>query len=654
MKNLSLPIIVGLLMLTALSAGCSDLAQGDDATTAVEPTSTPAPTATAVTEAAEGIGRAFYQAWQNMDFAGMYSLLSPQSQALVDRDAFIELYQESMATATVQAVHTQPLAAIQEGNHAQMNVRVVWDTLLVGQIAREHEMKLVHNGGRWGVIWDEQLILPELEGGQRLHMTYQIPARANIYDRQGRALAYQGTAITLVVVPGEVTDEEGMLAALSPLLNESPEMIRARYATAQSHWRVPLGDVASEVLQEQGEELQPYLNNGLYTEQRLTRLYPENGVAPHLVGYVRAIPAEEVEWYRQQGYRGDEIVGHAGVEAWGEPYLRGERGGTLTIVGPSGEYIETVQETEPRQARSIYLTIDMEFQSKVEAALAEAVETSPGVAGSVVVLDVNTGDVLAMASYPGYNPAIFDVTRPDTDGELNAVLSDPAVPLLNRAAQGAYPSGSIFKVITLAAGLNSGLYTPESTYVSVGSWRRLGDNYIKRDWLSGGHGRVTMKRAITVSCNTCFYDMGYEVNAVDPYLLPATARQFGLGAPTGIEGIDEASGNIPDPDWKLARQGEGWAAGDAVNMAIGQGFVQVTPLQMVRLYAAIANGGTLYQPRLIDRLGAAGGAPEEEWPVRESGSLPYTQAHLEAVQEALWNVANVGYGTATRRFVGLP
>ncbi|HZD10175.1 MAG TPA: penicillin-binding transpeptidase domain-containing protein, partial [Candidatus Binatia bacterium] len=406
--------------------------------------------------------------------------------------------------------------------------------------------------------------------------------------------------------------------------------------------------------QAQGDVLQQYLDKGLVAEQRLTRLYAENGVAPHVTGYVGAIPAEALDEYRRQGYRGDEKVGLAGVEAWGESYLSGTRGGELTVVGQNGEYISTVEATEPQQARSIYLTIDGEFQRKVEEALAEAVTTSPGFAGSVVVLDVHTGDVLAMASYPSYDPAVFDATRPEAQEALAAVLNAPGNPLVNRAAQGAYPSGSLFKVITFSAGLNSGLYTANTTYTSTGSWRKLGDNFVKYDWRSGGHGTVTYERALVVSCNTCFYDMGYTLNQSDPFLLPTVARQFGLGSPTGIEGIDEAAGLIPDPDWKANTIGETWLEGDAVNMAIGQGYVQVTPLQIARIFAAIANGGQFYRPTVIDRIGAGGGAPEEPVPPQEDGQLPVPPETIAVLQKALWEVAHERYGTASHRFVNLP
>ena len=643
------------LLLALWLVACGGLPAVEDtynpAPTVLGTTAAPAGTTTPVGEAAEGVGRAFYRAWEGQDYAGMYSLLAPQSQALVNQNDFIDLYSATMETATVRAIHAQPLAALQDGTSAQMSVRVTWDTALVGTIARDHTIPLVYQDGRWGVLWSESLILPELQGGQRLSMEYRIPARANIYDADGKALAYQGTAITLGIVPGQIIDETSLLNTLSPLLGQTPEELQARYATAAADWFVPVGEISGEAMQANAASLLPYMDAGLSVRERLTRLYPENGIAPHITGYVGFIPAEELHGYKLEGYRGDEKVGLAGIEAWGEPYLRGTRGGVLSVVGPNGEYISTVQETEPRQARSIYTTFQADFQQKVEEALAQAIESlGIGQAGSIIVMEVNTGRILAMASYPTYNPAIFDTTRPNADVELTAVLNNPGNPLVNRAAQGAYPAGSIFKVVTLTAGLNSGLYTPQTRYTSTGSWNRLGDAYIKYDWRQGSHGTVTMAGALTVSCNSCFYDVGYNVDEVDPYLFPNIARQMGLGQPTGIQGIAESAGLIPDPDWKLATYGEGWARGDAVNMAIGQGFVQVTPLQMVNIFAALANGGTLYRPMIIDRIGAGGSAPEEAWPVEVNGQLPLTPDDLAAIQTALREVTTASYGAATHRF----
>lgn len=625
-------------------------------------TFTPLPTATIPaptpeTGEASQTGLTFFKTWEVGDYAGMYTLLSPQSQALVDQQAFINRYIEAQQTAVVQAVRTQPLAARQEGLTAEFSVRVTWDSPILGNIVRDHSVRLVYDQNRWGIVWDEGLILPELAGGNRLRLSLHVPSRANIYDREGSALAYQGTAITLGVVPGQIRDEPALLAAVSPLLGKPPAEIQALYASALPDWYVPLGDISGEVMQAHILELQPFLSAGLTADDRRSRLYPENGVAPHLVGYMGPIPAEQVETYLAQGYQVDDKVGLAGLEAWGERYLSGVRGGTLQLVGPNGEDLGVVQETEPRQARSIYTTLRKEFQLAVEQALADAIQTYPGGrAGAVVVLEVNTGAALATASYPGYNPAIFDAVRPNASAELTQVLNDANQPLLNRAIQGQYPPGSVFKLVTMSAGLISGSFSFDSRYTSTGVWNRLGDAYAKTDWKAGGHGTLSYRNAIVESCNSCFYNMGYELDAIDANLLPNTAVQFGLGTATGIQGVPpggEAGGLIPNPEWKLATWGDGWATGDTVNMAIGQGFVLVTPLQAARMMAAIANGGTLYQPTLIDRIGAGGGAPEEVWPVQATGQLPLTPEQLAGLQEALRAVTTAPNGTATHRFVGL-
>lgn len=660
-RNLIGIVAVWLLAVTLTGCGETDFSIRDSraadprpTNTAVSPTAAPSPTPIADDPA--GVARAFYRAWEGSDYLAMYSHLSPSSQALVGSQAFVDNYVQAMETARVTAVHAQPQAIVQDGDRAEFSAQVTWETAVVGPVRRDHTAELSYEQGRWGLVWHEGLILPELSGGNRLHLNYRIPARANIYDRNGLALAYQGTLISLGVVPGEIEDEEGMLAALAPALNKTPAEIKEIYAPAEPDWYWPIGDVPESVMETHAAALQPYIGKGLAPPKtRLTRLYAEDGAAAHIVGYTGAIPAEAAARYREEGYRGDERVGLAGLEQWGEDYLNGERGGVLTVVGPNGQYVETIAEVEPRQARSLYTTIDRDYQAAVEAALAEAATTYPaGRGGSVVVMDVNDGSIRAMASYPTYHPHIFDPVRPNAAAELAATLNDPGRPLLNRATQGAYPAGSTFKVVTFVAGLRSGLYTADSRYNSTGTWEGLGENFVKYDWREGGHGYITLRTAIVVSCNSCFYDVGFNLNSYDPTLLPQTARGFGLGEETGIQ-IAEAAGLIPGPTWKMNNVGEGWAPGDSVNMAIGQGYVQVTPLQMANMYAAIANGGTLYQPTLIDRIGAGGGAPEEVWPVYTRGEAPLSPEMAETLQNSLWNVANdLDQGTAAYQFTGLP
>lgn len=655
MRSRTAVLSVLFLLLTAVT-GCG--VSLDDSRLDEPPTAQPTPTATAapITEDPAGYARAFYRAWETGDYLGMYSLLTPTSQGLVDSAAFISRYEEAMKTAAISNIHTQFLGKLQTGDTAEFAVRVTLTSDIVGDLIREFTVPMAYEGDRWGIVWDEGLIMPELAGGNRLTLEARVPSRGNIYDVNGKALAYQGSAYELGVIPGRIQDEPGLLAALSKALGLSPEKIKEKYAAALPDWYVPVGVIAEEELQQYALALEPYLDKGLATPRRRPmRLYSDTDSAAHVIGYMGAIPPERLAEYQAQGFTGDEMVGIAGLEAWGEDYLNGDRGGILSIVDPSGQIIDVVADRAPQPARSVYTTLDLDFQAAVEQALADAIATHPVANfGAVAVLDPRNGAVRALATWPTYDPKAFDPLRPDSAQAVSALLNDPGQPLLNRATQGAYPAGSTFKLVTYAAALNSGLYTPDSRYSSTGSWNKLGDEFTKYDWLSSGHGTISLRTALVVSCNSCFYDVGYTIDGTDNTLLPRIAREFGLGQPTGIQGIAESAGLIPDPEWKLANIGEGWATGNAVNMSIGQGYVQVTPLQMANIVAAIANGGTLYRPTLVDHIGESPTAPVESPPPAVNGTLPLSADDLAIVRESLWNVTHAGNGTATHRFVDMP
>ncbi len=651
-------ILLLFLLLGTVTVACGAMPELRDSRLDEPSTPLPTPTATAapITADPAGYARAFYRAWELGDYLGMYSVLAPSSQALVDSADFIQRYEEAMRTAAISAVHAQPLGILQEGDKAQFGVRVTLTSDVVGDLVREYNAPLAYEGGRWGIVWNEGLIMPELAGGNRLTMEARVPSRGNIYDINGKALAYQGNAFELGVIPGLIEDEAGLLAALSQALGLTAEKIKEKYANALPDWYVPVGVVAEDDLQQYALTLEPYLGKGLATpKRRPMRLYSPTNSAAHVIGYMGAIPPEQLAEYKAQGFTGDESVGIAGLEAWGEDYLNGERGGILSVIDPAGQVIAVLADRNPQPARNLYTTLDLDFQAAVEQALAEVIAIHPAAEfGAIAVIDPSNGQVRALATWPTYDPKAFDPLRPDSAQAVGALLNDPGQPLLNRATQGAYPAGSTFKLVTYAAALNSGLYDANSRYSSTGSWNRLGDEFVKYDWLAGGHGTISLRTALVVSCNSCFYDVGYTIDGVDNTLLPRIAREFGLGQPTGIQGIAESAGLIPDPEWKLANIGEGWATGDAVNMAIGQGYVQVTPLQMANIAAAFANGGTLYRPTLVDHIGEAGMTPGESPSPVVNGTLPLSAEQIAVVRESLWDVTHIGYGTATHRFVGMP
>ena len=616
-----------------------------------EPTLTP----TQFAPGADGVATAYLRAWENGDILGMYSLLSHTSQGMIDQSTFAERYESAQRTATVMEIDTRPLAILQKDETAEVAFQLTWYTALLGEIQREMSMQLVYEGGRWAISWSDALILPELGGGNRLQIEYQVPARANIYDRDGLGLAVEGTAVTLGVVPGSIGDEETLLTHLSAIMGLSAEEILERYASAEEDWYVPLGDAPQDAIAPHLDALRPFIDSGgLQLRERLTRLYRDGGVAPHVVGYTSAVPAEELDEWLTRGYRGDERVGVAGLESWGEPYLGGSRGGTLYLISPNGDPLGTIAEVPAQANRSIYTTLIKEFQIQVEGVLADAVESHPdGHAGVIIVMDVNNGQILAMASYPDFDPNLFDPINPESASGLRVLLSDTGRPLVNRTTQGIYPAASVFKIVTMSAALLSNAYLPDTRYTCTGTWDRLGPNYVKGDWLEGGHGNITLRQALTFSCDPYFYDVGFTLDQVDSFLIPDTARAFGFGAPTGIQGLLENTGIIPDPEWKLETYGEGWGRGDSVNMAIGQGFVAVTPLQITNMLAAVANGGTLYRPQVVSRIGEGGGAPEEIMEPDILGELPISAEQLAVIQESLIGVTAVSGGTATHRFTNL-
>ena len=260
------------------------------------------------------------------------------------------------------------------------------------------------------------------------------------------------------------------------------------------------------------------------------------------------------------------------------------------------------------------------------------------------------GLIRAMATYPRFLPEDFaagiDVAT------WSALVNDPNRPLVNRAAQGMYPPASIFKIISLAAAVEYLGYSGETPFFCAGSWDRLGDDFVKKCWLESGHGDINLRDGLTQSCDVVFYELGLTLHRADPAWLPQLARAFGLGQASDLMGIEEVAGVVPDNAWKLAARNEPFFDGDAVNMAIGQGDILVTPLQIARLMAAIANGGVLYRPQLVRRLSSRDSGDQFFEP-EAVGRLPLAAETLALIQTSLYGVVHGPRGTAREAFAGI-
>jgi penicillin-binding protein 2 len=615
---------------------------------------TPLPTAQArITPApdARAAVQAYLQALQQNNFAAMYEMLTKVSRETISAEDFAKRYNEALNTMSASSLDFEPVSVLLNPYSAQVGVRVTYHTALVGDLQRDLVFDLALEDNVWKIKWDDGLILPELRGGNRLAMDYEIPARGDIYDRNGLPIVAQAEVYAFGIVPGQITpdSEETLITELSALCGISGDTIAAKIAASAPEWYLPM----CEGTKDEATRLLAINPGGLVVTPYKSRYYFEQGVASQITGYTLAIAPEQLDEYRRRGYRGDERIGQAGIEKWAEEYLAGKHGGSLYVVDANGQIVTRLGQSNPQPADSVYLTIDRNLQYYAEQAIA-------GFRGAVVVLERDSGRVLAMASSPDFDPNLFEPTNPN-NALLTELLNDPNQPLVNRATQGQYPLGSVFKIITFSAALESGLYIPETTYDCQYHFTEI-NGITMNDWTwdhcqdalqAGGEcntpsttpsGLLTLSEGLMRSCNPYFWHIGLDLyNNNRGNDIANMARAFGLGRPTGIEQVAEASGQINEPGGVV----------EAVNQAIGQGDVLVTPLQVATFIAAVGNGGTLYRPQLIEKIQPVSGDAVLTFKPEARGTLPLRPDHLKALQDALWEVVHNPRGTANFRLRGL-
>ena len=309
-----------------------------------------------------------------------------------------------------------------------------------------------------------------------------------------------------------------------------------------------------------------------------------------------------------------DVVGKTGIEYQYEQVLQGIPGSHIVQVDAHGQVVNYVEDIPAIPGNDIQLTIDIKFQEICEKYLAEAIKIAQDTgrknahAGAAAIMEVKTGKVLAMASYPSFDPMLF-VGGIGSETWENLTSEDSHNPLANRVIAGQYPMASTIKPFSALCALDNGISTPESSYMCTGRWKGFGEKWAKWCWLHSGHGPQNIRQGIVNSCDTVFYEIGKAfVNSDKPEALQETYRSWGLGSKTGVDLPGEAAGRIPDVEWKYnyftkaAEQDRRWVPGDTVNMVIGQGDVLVTPLQVLRSYCGLANGGAVPVPRLLDKV----------------------------------------------------
>ncbi|GAB3692907.1 penicillin-binding protein 2 [Nocardiopsis oceani] len=541
------------------------------------------------------------------------------------------------------------------------------------------------------------------------HQELVVPAtRGQILDSSGRSVVSNKTELLVSAdyheLQGMPDGGEEVLTGLAEVLDVPLEELQQRMRLCGPEVERPCwpgspyqpvtlaedvdGPVALQIM-ERADDFP-----GITAQAQAVREYPYGEHAGQMLGYLQPVTQEELEAREElrTHFTGIDQVGRDGLEAIYDKELRGTAGLRTLGVNNHGEIMDVVSERAPEAGRHLVTHMDMNVQKVAEEALARGMAGArpeyQADSGAAVVLDVTNGGVVAMASVPTYDPTIWDG---GIDQEtFDAMLSEEAgEPLLSRAVQGTYPPGSTFKVSSMSAAVENG-YELRSTYACPGSVSLAGQSY--DNYAGAGQGTITLRQAIIASCNTVFYNFGYQMWQEDGGLHPDgepdeamanMARGYGFGSPTGVDLPYETGGRIPDREWKqtfweetrevnceraengypdvaetdpsraaylkqLAHEhcveGFEWRASEAINFSIGQGDVLVSPLQLASAYSAIANGGTLYEPRVAKAMVAADGSEVEEIEPTVKQELPVSDETISYLQDALAEVTESGTG----------
>ena len=579
------------------------------------------------------------------DYTTMYSMITQTNRDAISQDDFSKHYTDDLNAMSAKTVEYNILSMLTDPQNSQVSFHITYHTSLFGDIQRDFNTNLVLENGQWRLQWDDGLILPELAGGKLLVANSDSPARGDIYDRNGNAIATQTDAYALGLVAGEVSpdSEDAVFNKLEQLTGVRREIIRNNYQNYAAGNYVPVGEASVEAVNASG--ITGF--NGVKASPYTSRFYEPN-LAPNAVGYTLFISPTDYNTYRRLGYSGAERVGYGGLEKWGESYLHGRNAATLYITSADGTYETVLAQVNSEPAASITLTIDKDLQEQAQAAM-------DGLPGAIVVMEVDTGRVLAMVSSPGFDPNWYDLNN------LNRQFTDEQ-PTFNRAAQGTYPLGSVFKIVTMAAALESGVFTPDTTYECGYAFTDI-PGHTLYDWTwdrcltekqnngtdkclgasAQPSGLLTLKEGLMRSCDIWFYHIGFDLwNLGKGNLISEMAKSFGLGNGTGIEQVAESKGSIPNPADGL----------QATSIAIGQSDVQVTPLQVATFIAAVGNDGTLYRPQLVEKIQPVTGDAINVFRPQPNGTLPITKENLKAIQDAMRSAVENKRGTAYSRFAG--
>lgn len=545
----------------------------------------------------------------------------------------------------------------------QIQIRIA----LFGAIA------LIVMGVLLGRLWYLQILVVDqyksLAETNRIRLIATEAPRGTIYDRNGNILVANQPSLAVAIWPETITKEPVVLERLASVLGMPLDEARKRLKSKKANPLEP------RIIQENVDQAKiAYLKEhqadfpGVEIKVASVRSYPSGSLAAHVLGYVGEVSEVELATPEFKNNTLGDVVGKTGVEKTYNSLLGGVKGEQKVEVDALSRRLRTLRTKEAAAGQNLILSLDRDVQATTEVALQNAIQQAHAQkypkanAAAAVVIDPKTGEIIAMASYPTYDPSLFVGGIPnELWNSLNNQQSN--YPLINRAAGAAYAPGSTFKPITGIAGLTESLVNRQTSFVCAGRWTGLGEKWSKLCWRRSGHGQISFSRAIVESCDVYFYEVGYKFYKVfksqGKELFQRWINIFGFGETTGVDLTSEVPGRVPTLEWKREWNKNSpdsstriWLPGDSVNMAIGQGDLLVTPLQLANAYAAILNGGVLYRPHLGRSHTTADGKIKADFKVEEVGRLNVAPTLLQQVKSDLAGV--VTSGTAAGAFAGFP
>lgn len=583
----------------------------------------------------------------------MWDLLTADARARYGDDGFTrrlpriadEMTLVSLEATVGTATHPSlPTSSSPDPRRATVPVSLVYHTRRVGDISREVTLALTLVGDKekaaWRIAWTPEAVLPHLGEGRLVRMTRLPTSRGRILARDGTELATFRDATVVGVVPAQIRSEAGLLASLSTILGIKPDDVKALYSRS---WVRPDSFVPIRTLVgEAAAAARPKLAviEGVQLRADRVRSYP-TGLASQTLGYLAEASDAEARAKAARGVEAGDLVGKAGtgLESSLDDTLGGSYGWRLSIVEADETPVETLAETAPLAGQDVVLSLDLAMQTAAEKALGDQ-------KGAIVAEDPWSGEILALASRPSFDLNAFVALESGAIARWNA---DPKRPLFNRATFGQYPTGSSFKPITAAAALRQGVYRAGERIDCPFRWTGYGPGWVQINHETSDLGPIDLRTALARSCNSFFYELGKRLNDKDPDILPNEARSFGLGKATDIDFVFEAGGLVPSAAWKAGYFADPadkvWNPGDATNLAVGQGYLLVTPLQMANYASALANDGIVWKPRLVTEFRDRSGRTTKVFAKTQAGNVQSVPTDLSLIRDGLRAVVTDPSGT---------